>query len=1056
MHRRTTRTRFRRAAVCAVALSGLVLGATMPAAAAPGRPGPLAVPDDVRAASTQTGVVAPALRGASGPVRVSVRLSEVPLAASVAEDALATDSLPSAAAQRARTAAVRAQQDRFLGQAQRLGARATARAALAANVVTVVVDAGKLADLARISGVVAVTPVARYELHADPAESGSLAQAAEYLEVTPAWAAGYTGDGVRVAVLDSGADYTHFNLGGPGTLAAYDTCYAQRDVAPTGICATLFGPSAPKVVGGYDFVGEAWNGSTVTTLTPDPNPIDFEGHGTHVIDISTGHSADDSHRGIAYGADVYAVKVCSAVGSACSGEAILQGIDYALDPNGDGNIADAVDVMNLSLGSSYGQAPDDSSLALDNAVRAGVVVVASAGNSADRPFIAGSPSTAARVISVAQTALPDDVLYPIEVTSPVIPGLPDNTVRFSVLQAWGAPLTSPVSGPLAQPVDNQGCEAADFAAFPAGAVALISRGTCNASVKAQNAQDAGATAAIIWNNVPGDPPSFSFGGGEPVVIPVLTISQANGQKLADADDAGTVDVVIDPAAAISLTNTVVGSSSRGPRIQDGTVKPDIGAPGAWLSAEVGTATEETNFGGTSGAAPVVTGAAALLLDRFPNSSPVAIKSRLLNGASVDNQTPDSNANLYPSPITRVGAGEVRVAPSISAAGVLVNRQVGNGNIGLGLPRLSTTQTYTVRLSVFNTSLRSKTYSLEPTFRDPADAAGVTVDVPDSVTVPGGRARDVTVSVTIDPSKLTPWPFAGIAGYTGDGSLLNGPEIDGFLLATAASETLHLGWQVLPRRSSDVTTSGTVRLRGASSGPVTLANASRVQDGVANVYALTGTSPTEPLPGPGEPGTPGSNAAIIDLEAAGVRDSVATDLLQFALAGRDRQAVTLYPAGYEVDIDTDGDGAPDYAVYQQEQTGFAASGVSLVYVLDIGTGVATSYYYTIADFAASTQVLSAPLSALGLTRGETFDFTVLAYDNYYTGAVTDVIDGMSWTVGQPRYTLAGGADTVVVPAGRSARVTVSTNASAGPSSQSGLLFLLDSNKAEDALAVTIVP
>ena len=104
--------------------------------------------------------------------------------------------------------------------------------------------------------------------------------------------------------------------------------------------------------------------------------------------------------------------------------------------------------------------------------------------------------------------------------------------------------------------------------------------------------------------------------------------------------AGPVTVTIDPAATTSLRNTTVGTSSRGLAISGLRPKPDIGAPGAWLSAEVGTGNGQTNFGGTSGAAPVVTGAAALILDKLP-ISPALVKSRLLNGASTDNRTPDA-------------------------------------------------------------------------------------------------------------------------------------------------------------------------------------------------------------------------------------------------------------------------------------------------------------------------------------------------------------------------------------------------------------------------------
>src|SRR5207302_7017617 len=114
------------------------------------------------------------------------------------------------------------------------------------------------------------------------------------------------------------------------------------------------------------------------------------GHGTHVAAIIAGDDAG-SHQGVAPGASLYAVKVCSAVSSACSGVALLQGIEFALDPNGDGDISDAVDVINMSLGSAYGQIQDDLTEASQVAAELGVVVVAAAGNDADKPYIVSSP-----------------------------------------------------------------------------------------------------------------------------------------------------------------------------------------------------------------------------------------------------------------------------------------------------------------------------------------------------------------------------------------------------------------------------------------------------------------------------------------------------------------------------------------------------------------------------------------------------------------------------------------------------------------------------------------
>src|SRR2546423_1477833 len=82
-----------------------------------------------------------------------------------------------------------------------------------------------------------------------PGPSGSLAQAARYLDIDRAADRGLDGTGVRAAVIDSGVDFTHGDLGGPGTAAAYTACYGTppgagvseagqpRNAAPTGDCA---------------------------------------------------------------------------------------------------------------------------------------------------------------------------------------------------------------------------------------------------------------------------------------------------------------------------------------------------------------------------------------------------------------------------------------------------------------------------------------------------------------------------------------------------------------------------------------------------------------------------------------------------------------------------------------------------------------------------------------------------------------------------------------------------------------------------------------------------
>lgn len=1032
----------------ATAIPALVLGAGTAAWSAPEDRGER-IPDGLLADYTPPEPlgVSSDLSDAQGRVDVAVTLAEPAIGDLLPEGAIQKKQIPAHAQQRSQRNKVKGQQDKFVREARGKGAKELARTDLVSNVVVVNVDAEELSALADLPDVISVTGIRDMEKHTTTADdpevvSGSLAQAIDYLEVADVHAAGFDGTGVRMAILDSGIDFTHVNLGGPGTDDVVAECFGQANEAPSGICAELFGPDAPKVKGGYDFVGDQW-GVGEAPLIPDPNPIDSGpagGHGTSVADLAAGRSADGSHMGIAPGADLYGVKVCSAVSTSCSGVAMLQGLNWALDPNGDGDISDAVDIVNMSLGASYGQEQNPSVAAVNNLVRSGVVVVASAGNSADRPFILGSPSSAAGAISVAQTALPDDLQWVIETEV--------RTIRNAVHQSWSPVPDGRLSAPLALPSDNNlGCSADAFAGFPAGAIALIARGDCAASTKAFNAQNAGAVATIIYNNAPGDPPSFSS-NGEDVTIPTFTISQADGLALVTAMAGGTVTATLDPANAISLANTVVGTSSRGLSMETYLAKPDIGAPGAWLAAETQTGTEVSNFGGTSGAAPIVSGVAALIVQAHPDATALEVKARLLNGADNTNQTPAASG-WYTSPVSRVGTGEVRAAPSVFADSWMTTPDLG-GHVSLGIPSVTTTnERFQVELTIANTTSQNKRYALAAGFRDAADqqSGALTWRLnPSSVNVPAGKTQKVKVDVRIDGSKLNPWPFNSV-GMIGDGSALNAPELDGYLTATAGDEVLKLGWHVLPRKAADVSVQGNPKLRNGTA-DITVRNASKVEAGETEVYALTGTSPRLPNGGPGEQG---SNSVVIDLAAAGVYAD--GGVVQFAIANHDRYTLPNYPIEYDVYVDSDRDGDPDYVVYQGELGAFATSGQSVVYVVDLATGAGGAYYYTDAGFDSSVMVLTVPAAALGLTDGQTFDFSVYAFDNYFTGDRTDAIEGMSFTYGQPAFVVD---DSITVPVNGRANLTVTANEDAGESTQTGLLLRHLSAATNDFSIVTLTP
>ena len=308
-----------------------------------------------------------------------------------------------------------------------------------------------------------------------------------------------------------------------------------------------------------------------------------------MADIIAGKSADGTHKGMAPGAKILAVKVCSAVATSCNGVALLQGVDFALDPNGDSDLSDAVDVVNLSLGSDYGQIEDDLTQALTNAVNFGVSVVASAGNGSDRPYKVGSPSISPGVLSVAQTQVPSATAVPLLVNAPaLIAGLYSNTETLAF-----APVGSnDTSGDIKTALQAGGTNNLACAPLPAGSlagkIALIDRGTCSVSLKVEAAANAGAIGVLIALVAPGDAVTFSYGGGTNFV-PSLVIQQSLGNSIkARLAASETVNVSIKASAPIPLVGSMAGSSSRGPSISTQGIKPEIGAPGASLSAEVGT------------------------------------------------------------------------------------------------------------------------------------------------------------------------------------------------------------------------------------------------------------------------------------------------------------------------------------------------------------------------------------------------------------------------------------------------------------------------------------
>jgi len=998
---------------------------------------------------------------ASGPLDVVVRLSQPSMAATVdPAGSPVTDGARVAAA-----AAVTDQQDHTMSAAAKLGASETARLRNGLNALVLHVDASHVAALAKLPGVTSIQPVTDDDLAAaDSGRAASLARAATYLKVDALRARGLDGSGVKLAVIDSGIDFTHYNLGGPGTADAYAQCYVGADpnhpayaAAPVGPCAALFGPDAPKVKGGYDFVGEQWPNGPVA---PDPNPIDAQGHGTHVADIAGGRSADGQHLGIAPGVDLYAYKACSALSQRCNGTALLQAIDRALDPNGDGNLDDAVDIMNLSLGQNYGQAEDDLTLAVNNAVHAGVTVVASAGNGGNRPFVVSGPATALGAIAVGQTSLPDNELLPFTV---IDAGGTATQVRYAVPQPWSPRPTTALAASLAAPGAPEGCAAADWWHFPKGSVALVQRGTCAVTAKVDAARQAGAVAAVVYDNVDEAPPIFLPGAGNPA-IPTVVVSAQVGDSLVNGLAAGAVSFRLDPANAVNLANTVEASSARGPSLVTGGVKPDLVAPGDWISADAGRGTGDSNFGGTSGAAPTVAGIAALLKQARPTDAPTDLKRRLVGNAKAANQTLDDAGNFYPSPVTRAGGGEVQAERAVDAVILAGDAGNGDGNLSLGFRGVNDTSYAKRFITLTNSADVGQWVHLALTFREAADDNGAVsmIGFHDFFVQPHGT-NVAPVIFAIAGSRLPAWPLSGLAGLTGnDATRLDRSEIDGTLVATPdQGPPAIIGWSVLPRRSSQVAPPAPVTLDPDGSGPLTLVNDANAEAASGSAFELLGRSARLPTPLPGQPGSPGSNTALVDLQAVGAREGIAgtSRSLDVLISAYDRRATPNYPAAFQLNFDTDGDGRPDHLVFNQERSGIGIDGRNQLFMVTLPDPTPVAIGYTDADYRSSAITFSIPLSSLGVADGQTVHIDAYGADSYFNHSpqtqITDSLLGMTYTIGAPHFALDGGDDiTVPLPWGSSVTRIVRTTGSTTPSSASGLLIRLRNDSANDALIVPV--
>jgi len=420
-----------------------------------------------------------------------------------------------------------------------------------------------------------------------------------------------------------------------------------------------------KLIGARWFIEGALNTGPIDE-NDFRSPRDADGHGTHTATTAAGNRARASIfgtligdiEGVAPKARIAVYKACwlrpLQTRASCNISDLARAVDAA--------VADGVDIISYSIGSSMREvtAPDD--IALMAATKAGVIAVVAAGNDGPNLATIGSPAGGPWVITAAAASRAgESSVEAFKVSAPASiagkyaskealfsPPLADNDPiegRLVLVDDGDATLPSGSEG-----VESDGCQPLINGDEVSGNIALMQRSGCLFTDMVKNAEDAGAIAALVYN-IAGDP-IVMFGESGLVDIPALMIGQADANLiLAEMDAINRVSVVLEKSFLLTTPDTgdlMARFSARGPGPTPDILKPDVAAPGvniiAGFTPDPANATPGENFAylsGTSMAAPHVAGVAALLRQAHPEWSPAAIKSALVTSARQDLLLPES-------------------------------------------------------------------------------------------------------------------------------------------------------------------------------------------------------------------------------------------------------------------------------------------------------------------------------------------------------------------------------------------------------------------------------
>jgi len=447
--------------------------------------------------------------------------------------------------------------------------------------------------------------------------------------------AGVDGRGVTVAVLDTGIDAGVLSLRG-------------------------------RVLSGIDVVGG--DPGARAAASPD-DPARLEEHGTEMAGLVTG---------VAPGAAVLPIRVAGWQPDGLGHwevyartDQLVAGLDRAVDPNGDGDAHDAVRIALVALSEPFaGFADSPEALAVAGARALDTLVVAPAGNDGPAGAAYGdisAPGGAPAALTVgALDARPETPQARVLIRS----GLASLVDATLPLTGMTAP-TRELDLEVAAPPDTRSLThffTSAGGSLVAGRAALVPAGA-DPGPAAERAVEAGASAVLLYGARTTLP-----AGGLGLPVPVLSLSPSRARAIvARLDEGAPVSLTLGPASEVANDGRgrVAAFSSSGLAF-DGSVKPDVVAPGIGLTTvQAGGGIVTVN--GSSGAAATVAGTAALLAQARPSLSADGLAGLLAATAQPvagDPVTAQGSGLVDPGSAV---SGEVAASPATLAFGTSTAR-----------------------------------------------------------------------------------------------------------------------------------------------------------------------------------------------------------------------------------------------------------------------------------------------------------------------------------------------------------------------------------------------